>query len=138
MDNPYARSFKGRIGYLHAINFKINFINYQQLSEFDYFMVIDDDSWFKEKIAIDLFEELDEKRGLFATAYVWKNNLRAQYSQHKLSNWVKNYIKINNLKLQDNELKEALKGDINNNFLNSLNWSCGNCNIYKKRNVQIR
>ena len=63
MDNPYARSFKGRIGYLHAINFKINFINYQQLSEFDYFMVIDDDSWFKEKIAIDLFEELDEKGG---------------------------------------------------------------------------
>ena len=27
-------------------------------------MVIDDDSWFKEKIEMDLFEELDKKKGV--------------------------------------------------------------------------
>ena len=68
-------------------------------------MVIDDDSWFKEKIEMDLFEELDKKKGLFATAYTWKNNQRAQYSQYKLSNWIKNYIKKINIKLQNNELR---------------------------------
>ena len=132
LDNPYAKSFKGRLGYLHAINFKINFINYQQFNEFDYFMVIDDDSWFKGKIEIDLFEELDKKKGYFGTAYTWKNNQRAIYSQYNLSNWVKQYLKKNNLKPQDNQFKKALKGKINNDFLNSLYWSCGNCNIYKK------
>ena len=132
LDNPYARSFKGRLGYLHAITFKINFINYEQFNEFDYLMVIDDDSWFKGKIEIDLFEEIDKKKGLFATAYTWKNNQRAQYSQYNLSNWIHKYIKKYNLKLQDKELREALKSGINNDFLNSLNWSCGNCNIYKK------
>ena len=47
LGNKYAKKFRGRIGYLHAITFKINFVRYEQLSEFDYFMVIDDDSWFK-------------------------------------------------------------------------------------------
>ncbi len=132
LDNPYARSFKGRLGYLHAITFKINFINYEQFNEFDYLMVIDDDSWFKGKIEIDLFEELDKKKGLFATAYTWKNNQRAQYSQYNLSNWIQTYIKKNNIKLQDSDLREAVKSVTNNDFLNSINWSCGNCNIYKK------
>jgi len=131
LDNPYARSFKGRLGYLHAITFKINFINYEQFNEFDYLMVIDDDSWFKGKIEIDLFEELDKKKGLFATAYTWQNNQRAQYTQYNLFNWTRNYIKKNNLKIRDKQLREALKGEINNDLFNSLNWSCGNCNIYK-------
>tara|TARA_B100000989_G_scaffold298696_1_gene289227 strand:+ start:733 stop:1662 length:930 start_codon:yes stop_codon:yes gene_type:complete len=132
LDNSYAKSFKGRIGYLHAITFKINFINYVQFNEFDYLMVIDDDSWFKGKIEIDLFEQLDRKKGLFATAYTWKNNQRALYSQHNLSNWIRKYIKSNDLKVQDKKFREALKTETNNDFLNSLNWSSGNCNIYKK------
>ena len=78
------------------------------------------------------FEELDNKNGLYGTAYTWQNNQRALYTQYNLSNWIKNYVKKNNLKIRDKQLSEALKGEINNDLFNSLKWSCGNCNIYKK------
>ena len=132
LDNPYAKSFKGRIGYLHANYFWNNFMNFKELNDFDYLMRIDDDSWFKEQLNFDFFEELDNKNGLFGTAYTWQNNQRASYTQYNLFNWIKNYVKKNNLKILDKQLREALKGEINNDLFNSLNWSCGNCNIYKK------
>ena len=132
LDNPYAKSFKGRIGYLHANYFWNNFMNFKELNDFDYLMRIDDDSWFKEQLNFDFFEELDNKNGLYGTAYTWQNNQRASYTQYNLSNWIKNYVEKNNLKILDNHLREALKGEINNDLFNSLNWSCGNCNIYKK------
>ena len=74
----------------------------------------------------------DNKNGLYGTAYTCQNNQRASYTQYNLSNWIKNYVKKNNLKILDKHLREALKGEINNDLFNSLNWSCGNCNIYKK------
>ena len=132
LDNPYAKSFKGRIGYLHANYFWNNFMNFEELNDFDYLMRIDDDSWFKEQLDFDFFEELDNKNGLYGTAYTWQNNQRALYTQYNLSNWIKNYVKKNNLKIRDKQLREALKGEINNDLFNSLKWSCGNCNIYKK------
>ena len=42
-----------------------------------------------------------KKKGLFATAYTWQNNQRAQYTQYNLFNWTRNYIKKNNLKIRD-------------------------------------
>ena len=132
LDNPYAKSFKGRIGYLHANYFWNNFMNFEELNDFDYLIRIDDDSWFKEQLNFDFFEELDNKNGLFGTAYTWQNNQRASYTQYNLFNWIRNYVKKNNLKILDKQLREALKGEINNDLFNSLNWSCGNCNIYKK------
>ena len=36
LDNPYAKSFKGRLGYLHANYFWNNFMNFKELNGFDY------------------------------------------------------------------------------------------------------
>ena len=132
LDNIEARNFKGRIGYLHANYFWNNFMNFKELNNFDYLMRIDDDSWFKENINFNFFEELDNKNALYGTAYTWQNSQRTIYTQYKLFDWIKNYIKKYDLEIRDKQLREALKGEIDNDLFNSLNWSCGNCNIYKK------
>ena len=134
LENKYARKFRGRIGYLHAITFKINFINYEQFNEFDYLMVIDDDSWFKRKIEIDLFEELDKNKGLFGTSHMWKNSTeRAINTRVNLFNWTKSFIKQNKLVVKDNKLRESLNGDVDNKSFHSLEWNSGNCNVFNRK-----
>lgn len=134
LKNSYAKRFKGRIGYLHAITFKINFINYAQFNEFDYFMVIDDDSWFKGKIDLDLFEELDKNKGFFGTSHMWKNSTeRAINTRVNLFNWTKNFIKKNKLEVKDRKLRESLNKEVENILFHSLEWNSGNCNVFNRK-----
>tara|TARA_B100000989_G_scaffold62347_1_gene43030 strand:- start:3224 stop:4153 length:930 start_codon:yes stop_codon:yes gene_type:complete len=133
-NNTYAKNFRGRIGYLHAITFKINFINYIQFSEFDYFMVIDDDSWFKGKIEIDLFKELDKNKGLFGTSHMWKNSTeRARNTRVNLFNWTKSFIKDNEAEVKDKKLSESLNREEDNKLFHSLEWNSGNCNVFNRK-----
>ncbi len=137
LDNPYARNFKGRIGYLHANYFWNNFMNYKELSDFDYLMRIDDDSWFKEKIDFDFFEELDNKKAFYGTAYTWNHYTESQKNTRiNLYIWINEYIKKNKLVVKHKQLRDSLKGEKDNNLFHTLNWSCGNCNIYKKKMFQ--
>ena len=134
LENSYAKSFKGRIGYLHAVTFKINFINYEQFSEFDYLMVIDDDSWFKGKIEIDLFEELDKNKGLFGTSHMWKNSTeRAINTRVNLFSWTKSFVIRNKFKVHDKKLRDSLNGEVDNKLFHSLEWNSGNCNIFNRK-----
>ena len=134
LENSYAKRFRGRIGYLNAITFKINFINYEQFNEFDYLMVIDDDSWFKGKIEIDLFEELDKNNGLFGTSHMWKNSTeRAINTRVNLFNWTKSFIQNNKLEVKDKKLRESLTGEVDNQLFHSLEWNSGNCNVFNRK-----
>ncbi len=134
LENPYAKRFKGRIGYLHANYFWNNFMNFSHLMEFNYLMRIDDDSWFKGKIEIDLFEELDRNKGLFGSAYLWENSSeRAMNTRINLFNWTKEYIKKKAIKVKDKKLRESLNGDVDNLLFHSLKWNSGNCNIYNRK-----
>ena len=134
LENPYAKRFRGRIGYLHANYFWNNFMNFSHLMEFDYLMRIDDDSWFKGKIEIDLFEELDRNKGLFGSAYLWKNSSeRAMNTRINLFNWTKDYIKKKSIMVKDNKLRESLNGDVDNLLFHSLKWNSGNCNVYNRK-----
>ena len=134
LKNPYAKKFRGRIGYLHANYFWNNFMNFDYLKEFDYLMRIDDDSWFKGKIEIDLFEELDRNKGFFGSGYIWKNSSeRAMNTRINLFNWTKEYIKKEAIKVKDKKLRESLNGDVDNLLFHSLEWNCGNCNVYNRK-----
>ena len=133
-NNIYAQESRGRIGYLHAVTFKTNFINYEQFSEFDYFMVIDDDSWFKEKIEIDLFEELDKNKGLFGTSHKWKNSTeRARNTRVNLFNWTRSFIRDYKAEVKDKKLRESLNGEVDNKLFHSLEWHSGNCSVFNRK-----
>ena len=72
-NNEYVnKSFpKQRIGYLHANYFWNNFFKYLQLQDYDWMMRIDDDSWFKNPINFNLFEELDKRGYMCGSGYTW-------------------------------------------------------------------
>ena len=115
-------------------NLKKEDLFYEQLSEFDYFMVIDDDSWFKGKIEIDLFEELDKNKGLFGTSHIWKNSTeRAINTRVNLFNWTRSFIKQNKVIVKDEKLRESLNGEIDNKLFHSLEWNSGNCNVFNRK-----
>ena len=134
MDNPYAKTFIGRIGYLHANHFWNNFMKFKELEEFDYLMRIDDDSWFKNKIEFSLFDELDKQNGYFGTAYT--NNFNGEWQLNtrvNLFEWIKEYVDSNKLIVKYKPLLESLNGEKDNLSFHSLDLSCGNCNIYNRK-----
>ena len=134
LDNPYAKTFIGRIGYLHANYFWNNFMYFKELKGFDYLMRIDDDSWFKNKIEYDLFDELDKQNGYFGTAYT--NNFNGEWQLNtrvNLFDWIKDYVESNNIKVKYKPLLDSLKGERDNLSFHSLDLSCGNCNIYNRK-----
>lgn len=131
-NNEYAKNFgKKRIGYLHANYFWNNFMNYPELSSFDFVMRIDDDSWFKKKDAThDLFEELIKKKSNFGTGFIWnhfnKNHIETRVN---LFSWTKNYIYKYNYPIKNKKMKEIIETNNEEKF-HGLNWSCGNLNVY--------
>lgn len=133
--NAYARSFgKQRLGYLHADYFWNNFMNFPELDEFNYMMRIDDDSWFKEKLNFDFFDELDERKGMFGTGFTW-NHFHPNHLQtrHNLFNWIKYYVEKYNIDVKNQQLKESLNGLVDNELFHTLKWNCGNCNVYNRK-----
>ena len=78
-DNDYAKKNFGtnRIGYLHMINYFVNFFDYEktQFSKYDYTMSFDDESLFLKPIEFDIFEKLKEKNILMGSMNVTKRNI---------------------------------------------------------------
>jgi len=139
-NNDYAKKFtKNRLGYLHAVTWKINSIENEILKKYEYFMMIDDDSWFKNKINNDLFNELDKSNNLCGSAYTWNHvHHRVLETRQNLYSWIKNYVKKYNVNIKSSKLKKYLnegENDLidnikcNKNF-HTLEYLSGNCNIY--------
>lgn len=137
--NDYARSFgKGRVGYLHANYFWNNFMNYGELSNYDYLHRIDDDSWFKKDIPFDLFEELDNRNGYFGSALTWNHfNQNHLDVRENLFEWIKYYVEKYNVNVKSEQLRESLKGPTDNEKFHTLRWSAGNCNIYNRKMFEM-
>ena len=133
--NNYARSFgKRRIGYLHANYFWNNFMNYEELSEFDYLHRIDDDSWFKQEIPFNFFEEIDNRSGYFGTALTWNHfHLNHLETRVNLFEWIKSYVNKYDIHVKNDTLRESLLGPTDNEKFHTLRWNCGNCNIYNRK-----
>lgn len=131
-DNKYAKNFKGRIEYLHANYFWNNFMNYEELKEFNYLMRIDDDSWFRNLIDFDFFDELHKNQCLFGTGYVWSNSQNSFETRTNLFDWIKYYIEKYNIEVKDKKLEISLNSKADNKLFHSMDWNCGNCNIYNR------
>ena len=108
-------------------------MNLPELNEFDYLMRIDDDSWFKEKLEFDFFNELDKRNGMFGTGFTW-NHFHSNHldTRHNLFNWIKYYVDKYNVDVKNKQLKESLNGSIDNELFHTLKWNCGNCNVYNR------
>jgi hypothetical protein len=133
LNNDYARNFRGRLGYLHANYFWNNFMNFPELNEFDYLMRIDDDSWFKETLDFDFFDELDDRNGMFGTGFTWNHFSPSHlHTRHNLFNWIKYYVEKYNVDIKNQQLKDSLDGPIDNELFHTLKWNCGNCNVYNR------
>ena len=132
-NNKYAKSFKGRIEYLHANYFWNNFMNYEELKEFKYLMRIDDDSWFKNSINFDFFDKLKDSECLLGTGYTWKVSKNSFETRTNLFKWIKNYIEKYNIEIKDKKLEKSLNCKEDNDLFHSMDWNCGNCNIYDRK-----
>ena len=140
-NNSYAKKkfSSKRLGYLHAVTWKINSIENEILNKYKYFMMIDDDSWFKKKININLFDELDKSNNLCGSAYTWNYiNRNVLETRQHLYTFIQNYVKKYNVDIKNKLLKKYLEeGELdildnikyNKNF-HSMNILSGNCNIY--------
>lgn len=143
LNNDYAKGFtKERLGYLHAITWKINSIENEYLKCYDYYMMIDDDSWFKNKMDFDMFEELDKRNKLCGTAYTWNYvHDRVLNTRFLFYKWIKDYVNKYNVDIKNHNLKlfleEGEKDTIcgikcNKNF-HTMKYLSGNCNIYNRQ-----
>ena len=91
---------KRRLGYLHMIYFKSNMSLFGEwkcenkyLAKYDYLMIIDDDSWFKEKIEFDLFDKLNEFPLATAVSGIYKDKNLSK-TREKLLKFIKSYVDI--------------------------------------------
>jgi hypothetical protein len=134
-NNNYAKKFgKKRLGYLHANYFWNNFMNYNELKEYDYMMRIDDDSWFKKTIDLDMFEELDKQDGYFGTGFTWNHfTINHLDTRHNLFKWIKDYINKYDVCVINKQLRDSLLGKIDNELFHTLKWNCGNLNVYNRK-----
>lgn len=134
LGNNYARNFRGRLGYLHANYFWNNFMNFPELDEFDYLMRIDDDSWFKEPLEIDFFDELNNQNGFFGTGFTWNHfNPNHLDTREQLFNWIKYYVEKYDVDVKSQQLRKGLDGPQDNTDFHTLKWNCGNFNVYNRK-----
>lgn len=133
---------KQRLGYLHANYFWNNFMNFKELKQYDYMIRIDDDSWFKNPINFDMFEELDKSGKLCGCAYTWNYVHKRVLDTRKLFyDWIKLYVSKNNIEIKNEILKNSIlegKNDIIDNRkcnikFHTMDFLCGNCNIYNRK-----
>lgn len=138
--NPYVRSSfpPSRLGYLHMEYFSSNFHKFgekgcvtEDLKGYDYIARIDDDSWFKEKIDFDFFDDLEEYP--LSTGFTW-NHCGPNHIQTRENLWgfYKAYLKKYDIST-DSIKDEQLRNAVENNYelgMHTLRWSCGNFNAY--------
>ena len=142
-NNKYAKSFTSeRLGYLHANFFWNNFMNFEELKNYDYLIRIDDDSWIKNKIDFDFFNELDNNNKLCGCAYTWNNvHHRVLETRVNFFKWIRDYVNKYNVNIKNENLKEYISQNeidvvdgikCNKNF-HSMKFLCGNCNVYNRK-----
>ena len=107
-------------------------MNFEQLKEFEYLMRIDDDSWFKNSINFDFFDEIDNSDSFLGTGYTWKTSKNPVETRTNLFKWIKYYVEKYEIKIKDKRLEKSLNGQTDNELFHSMNWNCGNCNIYNR------
>ena len=80
-NNDYAKNHFGtaRIGYLHMINYFVNFYNYKntKFKEYDFTMSFDDESLFLKPIDYDIFSKLKDNSILMGSLNVSNRDLPA-------------------------------------------------------------
>jgi hypothetical protein len=137
---PYVKKYfpKSRIGYLHMCYFASNITAYgkqgcvvKEISNYDYLMRIDDDSWFKKKINFDLFKILKNYSMATGALDYYKN---PKGTRENLLKFYYSYIKKKKIIPKNKILK---KGFINNekNVFDKLKWSAGNFDLYNLKKI---
>jgi hypothetical protein len=130
-----------RVGYLHMEHYVNNINRFgekgcptKSLSKYDYLMRIDDDSWFKEEIGEDLFDHVVDSP--MATAFTWNHYGQGHLdTRENLWSFYLEYLEKANIKteeIKNTQLRIAVENK-NEMLIHSLNWSCGNLNIYNLR-----
>jgi hypothetical protein len=111
-----TRFGKDKINYLHAITWKVNcYNNFEILNNYDWVMILDDDSFFTKSIDFDFFEVLDKNNYEFGTGYS-KNGVdqNERDCRQELHNFTMNFCKKYNITPKNQILKKCLE---NNNDL---------------------
>lgn len=119
-DNPYAKRFKGRMGYLHMCNFIFNMYGYPntKLHEHDYIIVFDDDSGFYRKMPYDPVQVMS-KRPEDMGAFFYHQRL------DKDGNVPQNHIDTREglFDLADRFAKEYFYGQYESDFCHEEKWA---------------
>lgn len=127
-----------RIGYLHMIYFKSNMSLFGEwkcknkfLMKYDYLMIIDDDSWFKNKIEFDLFNKLDNFPMATAISGVYKDKNLIR-TRENLLRFIREYVDKENIDVKNECLKDILFSE-DDNALTNLTFSIGNLDLFDLR-----
>ena len=107
-NNQYARENfgTGRIGYLHMLNYFVNFYNYDKtkFKEYDFTLSFDDETLFLKEIEFDIFHELKKSNLPMGSLNVTKRNLpvsqRTLDTRENQFDFVKYYVE--KYKIQQN------------------------------------
>ena len=134
--NSYVKKkfSKKRLGYLHMCRFASNITSYgavgcigEPLRKYDYLMRIDDDSWFIKKIEFDLFDDQHILSSGFSSERV-SLEVRKNCSENLFA-FYKDYLKKNNIVPKSNTMREILKQNNEDAFL-QLALPAGNLTIF--------
>ena len=132
---PYVSMYfpKSRIGYLHMEYFVSNFYKLDQISEYDYIVRIDDDSYFKKDLSClgDFLKDLEDKNSKFGSAHFWnhvgENTLQTRENLWEFTN---QFILENKIEIKNKRLLKCIEDQDQDRF-HRLGWSAGNFNLYK-------
>lgn len=144
-DIPYVkRCFpKSRIGYLHAINWKINFFKESIFENFENFIMMDDDSFLIDKIDIDFFKEMENEKFIFGTSHTDDSvNKNINNVRLNLHDFIKKFLEKYNYDIKNNLIKEMILNDnteylYGNKFRKTIiKWCSGNFNLISRKFIQ--
>lgn len=115
-DNQYAKDNFGtsRIGYLHMINYFVNFYNYKKtkFKEYDYTLSFDDETLFLKEIEFDIFYELKRSKLPMGSLNVTNRNYpisqRTLDTRENQFEFVKYYIEKYKIKQNTEEFNSLL------------------------------
>tara|TARA_E500000178_G_C16908347_1_gene701374 strand:+ start:62 stop:721 length:660 start_codon:yes stop_codon:yes gene_type:complete len=100
----------------------------RKLKRYDYLMRIDDDSWFKKKINFDFFQKLKSYPMATGRLTITPGSY-ISLTREKLFDFLKNYVKKNNLEIKNKKLNYIL-AQTDHTKLNLLPYSLGNLDLY--------
>ena len=137
-DYKYVKKSFGpeRVNYLHMCNFFTNSNNKPDLDNFRFHHRIDDDVFLQKKIDDNLFEIMFSKNYILATSKLWNEiKINTIDTRRGLFDFYNNYIEINNLTPQNNQLKNAITTKSESLF-HKLYWSTGHFNLYDHKYIR--